>query len=232
MPWLVTLTLLSGPARDGDDAAFARAREEMVATQIASRGVHDAKTLAAMRKVPRHLFVPSSAVGQAYDDYPLPIGHGQTISQPYIVAFMTEALQLAGSERVLEVGTGSGYQSALLSLLARRVFSIEIVPELAAGAAAVLRGVLGLDNIDLRVGDGRLGWPEEAPFDRILVTAAPTSVPAPLLEQLSPDGRMVIPVGPDPGVQRLRLLERTGNGAERTVDLLPVRFVPMTGGQD
>jgi protein-L-isoaspartate(D-aspartate) O-methyltransferase len=195
-------------------------------------GIRDARVLGAVEQVPRELFVPAALQGEAEADRPLPIGHGQTISQPYIVAFMTEALQLAGSERVLEVGTGSGYQTALLSLLARRVFSIEIVPELAAGAAAVLRGVLGLDNIDLRVGDGRLGWPEEAPFDRILVTAAPTSVPAPLLEQLSPGGRMVIPVGPDPGVQRLRLLERTGNGAERTVDLLPVRFVPMTGGQD
>ena len=195
-------------------------------------GIRDARVLAAVEQVPRELFVPAALQEEAEADRPLPIGHGQTISQPFIVAFMTEALQLAGSERVLEVGTGSGYQTALLSLLARRVFSIEIVPELAAGAAAVLRGALGLDNIDLRVGDGRLGWPEEAPFDRILVTAAPTSVPAPLLEQLSPDGRMVIPVGPDPGIQRLRLLERTGNGVERTVDLLPVRFVPLTGGQD
>ena len=215
-----------------DDAGkLADRRMRMVEEQIVRRGVTDVNVVAAMRSVPRHLFLPPEREHEAYADEALPIGHGQTISQPFIVAFMTEALQLTGTERVLEVGTGSGYQTALLALLARRVFSVEIVPELAAGAAALLKGLLRLDNVELRVGDGRSGWREEAPFDRVLVTAAPTSVPDPLVEQLAPGGRMVIPVGPDPGIQRLRLLERTGDGVDRVVDLLPVRFVPLTGGE-
>jgi protein-L-isoaspartate(D-aspartate) O-methyltransferase len=193
-------------------------------------GIRDARVLWAVEQVPRALFVPAALRDAAEEDRPLPIGHGQTISQPFIVAFMTEALGLTGSERVLEVGTGSGYQTALLSLLARSVFSIEIVAELAAGAASVLRETMGFENVALRVGDGRQGWPEEAPFDRILVTAAPATVPATLVEQLAPGGRMVIPVGPDPGIQRLRLLERASDGVNRVADLLSVRFVPMTGG--
>jgi protein-L-isoaspartate(D-aspartate) O-methyltransferase len=225
MPWLVTLTLLSGPARDGDDAAFARAREEMVATQIASRGVHDAKTLAAMRKVPRHLFVPASSVGQAYDDYPLPIGHGQTISQPYIVGFMTEALGLVGGESVLEVGTGSGYQSAVLAEIAATVHTVEIVAPLADEAAALLKR-LGYANVEVRAGDGYQGWPEVAPFDAIIVTAAAPRVPEPLKQQLKDGGRLILPVGDE--WQELVVVTRRGDRFEEK-RVLPVRFVPMTG---
>jgi protein-L-isoaspartate(D-aspartate) O-methyltransferase len=192
-------------------------------------GIRDERVLTAVEQVPRHLFVPPSLRGEAEADKPLPIGFGQTISQPYIAAFMTEALQLAGAERVLEVGTGSGYQTALLASLAGQVYSIEIVPELAARAAEVLLGPMRLANVHLRVGDGRRGWPEEAPFDRILVTAAPASVPEALEAQLGPGGRMVIPVGPDPELQNLRLYQRGNDGVSATVDLLPVRFVPLTG---
>src|SRR5512137_1356794 len=177
MPCLVALTALAAsPARDDEQPAFARAREEMVAAQIASRGVRDPKTLAAMRKVARHLFVPASQAAQAYDDEPLPIGHGQTISQPYIVAYMTEALGLTGTEKVLEVGTGSGYQTAILAGLAAEVFTVEIIGALSTRARTVLDG-LGCTNIRYRVGDGSLGWSEEAPFDRIMVTAAAALMP-------------------------------------------------------
>ena len=193
-------------------------------------GIRDERVLRAVEQVPRQLFVPAALRSEAEADKPLPIGCGQTISQPFIVAYMTEALQLAGGERVLEVGSGSGYQTALLALLAREVFSIEIVPELAARAAEVLLGPMHLQNVHLRVGDGRLGWPEEAPFDRILVTAAPASVPEALEAQLGPGGRMVIPVGPDPELQSLRLFQRGDDGVSTTRDLLPVRFVPLTGG--
>jgi len=193
-------------------------------------GIRDPRVLEAVERVPRERFVPPALRQAAEEDRPLPIGHGQTISQPFIAAFMTEALRLSGSERVLEVGTGSGYQTALLAILSRRVYSIEIVAELAAAAESALREVTRIENVELRVGDGRLGWPEEAPFDRILVTAAPAKVPEALVEQLAPCGRMVIPIGPDSGIQQLTLLERTGNGADRLVALLPVRFVPLTGG--
>jgi protein-L-isoaspartate(D-aspartate) O-methyltransferase len=192
-------------------------------------GIRDERVLQAVEQVPRQLFVPPPMRGESEADRPLPIGYGQTISQPYIVAFMTEALRLEGVERVLEVGTGSGYQTALLGLLAREVFSIEIVPELAARAAEVLLGPMRLGNVRLRVGDGRQGWPEEAPFDRIIVTAAPATIPEPLVAQLAPGGRMVIPVGADPEVQSLRLFQRGNDGVSATVDLLPVRFVPLTG---
>ena len=192
-------------------------------------GIRDERVLRAVEQVPRQLFVPPAMRGESEADRPLPIGYGQTISQPYIVAFMTEALRLEGVERVLEVGTGSGYQTALLGLLAREVFSIEIVPELAARAAEVLLGPMHLGNVRLRVGDGRQGWPEAAPFERIIVTAAPATIPEPLVAQLAPGGRMVIPVGADPEVQSLRLFQRGNDGVSATVDLLPVRFVPLTG---
>jgi protein-L-isoaspartate(D-aspartate) O-methyltransferase len=201
-----------------------------LARQLARMGIRDERVLDAVEQVKRHLFVPSPLREAAEADRPLPIGFGQTISQPFIVAYMTEALQLAGCERVLEVGSGSGYQTALLALLARDVFSIEIVPELAARAAEVLHAAMHLTNVRLRVGDGRRGWPEEAPFDRILVTAAPATVPEALEAQLAPGGRMVIPVGPDPELQSLRLFKRGNDGVSTTVDLLPVRFVPLTGG--
>ncbi len=201
-----------------------------LARQLAGMGVRDERVLWAIEQVPRQLFVPERLRREAGADRPLPIGFGQTISQPYIVAFMTEALRVAGRERVLEVGTGSGYQTAVLALLAAEVWSVEIVPELAARAAEVLLGPMGLRNVHLRTGDGRTAWREAAPFDRILVTAAPSSVPEALLAQLAPEGRMVIPVGPDPSEQKLRVLVRGSDGASTSSDLLSVRFVPLTGG--
>ena len=228
MPWLVALTALScRPAPEGDDAARAREREQMVAQQIAAppRDVRDEKTLAAMRKVPRHLFVPPEVAGQAYDDHPLPIGHGQTISQPYIVAFMTEALHLDGDETVLEVGTGSGYQAAVLAEIVDRVYSIEIVAPLADEARARLKD-LGYTNVEVRAGDGYQGWPEAAPFDAIIVTAAAPRIPEPLMEQLSDGGRLILPVGDE--WQELVVVTRRGDGFEKK-RVLPVRFVPMTG---
>lgn len=213
------------PAPDGDADPTAKARARMVERDIAARGVKDERVLAVMREVPRHLFVPPDQAEQAYDDHPLPIGSGQTISQPYIVAFMTEQLRLTGKERVLEIGTGSGYQTAVLARLAARVYSIEIRPELADQARRRLQAS-GVTNVEVRAGDGWFGWNEEAPFDAILVTAAPEKVPEPLLEQLAPGGRMVIPVGGF--YQELKVIERTPDGfRERSV--LPVRFVPFVG---
>ena len=198
--------------------------------QLAEMGIRDPRVLKAMAEVPRHLFVPPALRCDAEANRPLPIGQGQTISQPFIVAYMTEALELGGSERVLEVGTGSGYQAAVLSLLAREVFSIEIVPELAAAAAELLLRTLALPNVRLRVGDGHRGWPEAAPFDRVLVTAAPAEIPPALIEQLAPGGRLVVPVGADPEVQQLELVVRGVDGVTTTTHLIPVRFVPLTGG--
>ena len=198
-------------------------RLEMVERQIVARGVKDPRVLAAMRRIPRHLFVPESEIPHAYEDRPLPIGSGQTISQPYIVAFMTEQLHLTGNETVLEIGTGSGYQTAVLARLARKVYSIEIRPELANGAVERLKS-LGIANAEVMAGDGYKGWPEHAPFDGILVTAAPERIPPPLLEQLASPGRMVIPVGGF--YQELKVIERSGGGyTEKSV--LPVRFVPF-----
>src|SRR5262245_59308383 len=224
---VVALTASSCAAAPGpvDDAAFARERESMVAEQIAARGVADPRTLDAMRRVPRHLFVPREAQSDAYGDHPLPIGHGQTISQPYIVGFMTDALRLSGGETVLEVGTGSGYQSAVLSLIAARVFTIEIVPELAAEARERLAR-LGYENVTVRAGDGYRGWPEHAPFDAIVVTAAAPRVPDPLKEQLKEGGRLVLPVGDE--AQELMIVTRRGSKFEES-RVLGVRFVPMTG---
>jgi protein-L-isoaspartate(D-aspartate) O-methyltransferase len=226
VPELLVMAFFASLAANGaDDAAFARAREAMVATQIAARGVKDPKTLAAMRKVQRHLFVPEAARGQAYEDHPLGIGHGQTISQPYIVAFMTEALGLRGGETVLEVGTGSGYQAAVLAEIAARVYTIEIVASLAEEARERLAR-LGYLNVEVRAGDGYQGWPEKAPFDAVIVTAAAPRVPEPLKQQLKDGGRLVIPVGEE--YQELMVITRRGNAyAENRV--LPVRFVPMTG---
>jgi protein-L-isoaspartate(D-aspartate) O-methyltransferase len=213
------------PDPKADPDPQARARIGMVEQQIAARGVKDAGVLEAMRQIPRHLFVPPEQVSEAYEDHPLPIGSGQTISQPYVVAFMTEQLRLTGKERVLEIGTGSGYQTAVLSRLAAKVYSIEIRPELAAEAKTRLEA-FGATNVEVRAADGFYGWPEEAPFDGILVTAAPETVPEPLLAQLAPGGRMVIPVGGF--YQELKVIERTPEGLrERSV--LPVRFVPFVG---
>jgi protein-L-isoaspartate(D-aspartate) O-methyltransferase len=200
-------------------------RERMVADQLAARGIRDERVLAAMRAVPRHLFVPPGQVSHAYEDRPLGIGNGQTISQPYVVAFMSAALELSGEERVLDVGTGSGYQAAILAELAREVWSIEIVEPLCASARERLE-TLGYANVHVRCGDGYAGWPEEAPFDAILVAAAPDHVPQPLLDQLAVGGRMILPVGG--AEQDLVLVRRTESGLVQE-EVLPVRFVPMTG---
>ena len=199
----------------------------MVARQIAARGVHDPLVLEALRNVPRHWFVPEALAARAYDDGPLPIGEQQTISQPYIVALMTEALQLRPGERVLEIGTGSGYQAAVLSEITPAVWSIEIVPALHASAVAAF-GRHGYDTIRCRLGDGYAGWPEAAPFDAIIVTAAPQHVPPALVEQLAVGGRLCIPVGP-PHDQELLVLTREDDGSLSRRTLAPVRFVPMTG---
>ncbi|HEV2150445.1 MAG TPA: protein-L-isoaspartate(D-aspartate) O-methyltransferase [Longimicrobiaceae bacterium] len=202
---------------------YARERAQMVQEQLRARGIRDRAVLAAMRRVPRHRFVPPADEHLAYADHPLPIGFDQTISQPYIVAYMTEAARISAGDRVLEIGTGSGYQAAVLAEIAREVYSIEIVPELATRARTVLRE-LGYTNVHVRTGDGYAGWREHAPFDAILVTAAPDHVPPALVEQLAVNGRMVIPVGT--GEQEMRVLTKTTAGVteERT---LPVRFVPL-----
>jgi protein-L-isoaspartate(D-aspartate) O-methyltransferase len=202
-----------------------------LARELEAMGIRDPRVLAAVARVPRRSFVPESLREEADQDRPLPIGWGQTISQPFVVAYMTERLQLAGTERVLEVGTGSGYQTALLALLSRQVFSLEIVPELAERARHVLLGVMQLENVELAAGDGRRGWPTAAPFDRIIVTAATPQVPEALVDQLAMGGRMIVPVGSqDLAGQVLRLLEKGRDGVVETEDLLPVRFVPLTGG--
>ncbi|MCL5670238.1 MAG: protein-L-isoaspartate(D-aspartate) O-methyltransferase [Acidobacteria bacterium] len=208
-----------------DPISQRKAREKMVRQQIAARGVRDARVLDALRKVPRHLFVPMVMQPHAYQDTPLPIGYAQTISQPYVVGFMTEALKLRPQDRVLEIGTGSGYQAAVLSLLVQDVYSIEIVEPLGREAAERLQR-LGYANVKVRIGDGYKGWPEAAPFDAIIVTAAPGHIPQPLLDQLAPGGRLLVPVGKD--VQTLVRVRRTAKGF-KPEELLGVRFVPMTG---
>jgi protein-L-isoaspartate(D-aspartate) O-methyltransferase len=208
-----------------DDADSTRARSRMVTEQIEARGIKDPATLGAMRTVPRQEFVPASSGADAYGDHPLPIGHGQTISQPYIVAFMTEALGLKKDAIVLEVGTGSGYQAAVLAQIAERVYSVEILPALAEEARARLAR-LGYRNVQVRVGDGYQGWSDAGPFDGIIVTAAAPRVPDPLKAQLKDGGRLVIPVGDES--QELMVVTRRGDAFEER-RILPVRFVPMTG---
>jgi protein-L-isoaspartate(D-aspartate) O-methyltransferase len=206
-------------------ATFNTARIQMVEEQIAARDIKDPRVLDAMKRVPRHEFVPEALRGSAYADSPLPIGHEQTISQPYVVAYMTEALALDATHKVLEIGTGSGYQAAILGELVKDVYSIEIVAPLGERARQTLER-LGYANVHVRIGNGYLGWPEQAPFDRVMVTAAPDEIPRPLIEQLKVGGLMAIPVGV--GNQELRILRRTDKGME-TLRTLPVRFVPMTG---
>lgn len=219
IPWAPA----AGP--EGDEARFARLREHMVTSQIAARGVRDTRVLEAMRTVPRHLFVPIEVRDQAYDDHPLPIGENQTISQPYIVGLMTELLDLRDGDHVLEVGTGSGYQAAVLAAMGCKVYTIEIRAPLAAEAERRL-ATLGVANVVVRSGDGYGGWPQAAPFAAIIVTAAPDRVPEPLLAQLREGGRLVIPVGSF--YQQLKVITRSGaTFTER--DVIPVRFVPMTG---
>jgi len=207
--------------------SFEAARERMVSLQIEARGVKDRRVLSAMRAVPRHRFVPSEEQKLAYEDHPLAIGYGQTISQPYIVAVMTELARPRPGDRALEVGTGSGYQAAILSRVVKEVYSIEILEPLGSEAARRLKD-LGYANVQVRVGDGYLGWPAAAPFDIILVTAAPEEVPPPLLAQLRPGGRMVIPLGPVHDVQSLQVIEKDGKGGIRSRDVFPVQFVPLT----
>jgi protein-L-isoaspartate(D-aspartate) O-methyltransferase len=199
-----------------------------LAEALRAQGIRDERVLAAFAEVPRTAFVPERLRADADADRPLPIGLGQTISQPFVVAHMTELLHLAGDERVLEVGTGSGFQAAILARLADEVFSVEILPELAERAREALVGRLGIANVRLRVGDGALGWADEAPFDRILVTAAAPEVPPALVAQLAAGGRLVLPVGPEGDAQVIRILDRDPDGNVRESDGLPVRFVPLT----
>ncbi len=220
------LTLIPGCRGDFRDPTRQAERDRMVDEQIIPRGIKNQAVLAAMRRIPRHRFVPAFYSAFAYNDGPLPIGHGQTISQPFIVALMSDALALQGAKKVLEIGTGSGYQAAVLAEIVPNVFTIEIVEPLAAQAAQTL-AELGYRNIRTRVGDGYHGWPEEAPFDAIVVTAAPDHVPQPLLDQLAVGGRLILPVGKVfQEFQELSLYRRTTDGYERT-RLTLVRFVPL-----
>ena len=199
----------------------------MVNNQLVSRGFTDRAVLDAIGKVPRHRFVPKEWQSRAYADGPLPIGHGQTISQPYIVAEMTQALQLTKDDRVLEIGTGSGYQAAVLAEIAGAVYSIEIIESLGREAARALSAA-GYRNVHTRIGDGYAGWPEQAPFDAIMVTAAAPEVPQPLIDQLKPGGRLVIPVGAQGGAQELYVIEKDARGTVTRRKALDVRFVPLT----
>lgn len=217
------LLIAAAPAPEG--ARYTSLREAMVASQIAARGVTDPATLRAMSAVKRHLFVPEGSLGDAYDDRPLPIGYGQTISQPFIVAYMTQTLHPQREHRILEIGTGSGYQAAVLAEIIRNVYTVEIIPEL-GGAARERLHTLGYRNTEVRIADGYDGWPEQAPFDAIVVTAATEYIPPPLIKQLKEGGRMVIPVGAPFFNQMLMLVEKRG-GKITTSQLIPVRFVPF-----
>lgn len=209
-----------------DDSSYDAARETMVREQITARGIRDARVIEALRQVPRHLFIPAAERERAYADGPVAIGQGQTISQPYIVALMTELVRPQSGDRVLEIGTGSGYQAAVLARLVSHVYTIELEETLARGATAVLRE-LKYDNITVRTGDGYAGWPEHAPFDIVIVTAAPEQIPQPLIDQLKPGGRLIVPVGPRFTVQQLQLLEKNTGGEIRTRNVSPVMFVPL-----
>ena len=226
MKWTVLFFLLFSISCTQNDPNFDHLRKVMIKNQLQSRGIRDDAVLDVMRSVERHNFVPENYRNRAYSDGPLPIGHGQTISQPYIVAFMTEQLQVSSQHKILEIGTGSGYQAAILGELAKHVFTIEIIPELAEGAKNILNH-LSYKNITVRAGDGYKGWPEEAPFERIMVTAAPTEVPQELIDQLAPGGRMILPVGAQFLVQYLWVIEKDDQGTVTKEKILPVRFVPM-----
>jgi protein-L-isoaspartate(D-aspartate) O-methyltransferase len=225
----VSLLTASRAIGAGKEAERASERTAMVDEQIRARGVTNTVVLQAMTRVPRHKFVEPSWQRQAYEDHPLPIGHGQTISQPYIVALMTELLDLKPGEEVLEIGTGSGYQAAILAEITTNVYTIEIVKPLAEQAQKRLKP-LGLDETRVRQGDGYFGIEQEAPFDAIIVTAAADHIPPPLIKQLRPGGRMVIPIGPVHSTQRLVVVEKDKDGKVKTRSVLPVQFVPLTGG--
>ncbi len=213
-------------ARPRHDIDFEQARREMVEEQIEARGVTDSRVLEAMLRVPRHEYVPVAYGAFAYNGRPLPIEFEQTISQPYIVALMTELIQPEPDDRILEIGTGSGYQAAVAAELVSEVYSIEIIPELARSAADLLER-LGVSNVFVRTGDGYLGWPEQSPFDGILVTAGAEHIPEPLVEQLKPGARMIIPVGDLSSVQMLRVVEKLPGGEVEIRDIASVRFVPL-----
>lgn len=208
------------------EAEYAAKRLRMVNTQIVRRGIRDRRVIEAMREVPRHLFVPERFRFMAYDDSPVPIGFEQTISQPYIVAYMLQSLKLTGVEKVLEIGTGSGYQSAVLARLCEKLYTVEIIQEFATRAEALIEQ-LGLSSIKIRCSDGYLGWPKAGPFDRVVVSAAPGQVPNPLVEQLKPGGRMILPLGDFD--QHLLLIHKTATNKIFRRQLVPVKFVPMTG---
>ena len=223
LPFLLIFPQLAACAQENDDALFAQMRKDIVHEQIIARGIKEEKVIAAFRKVERHKFVPENLQRSAYEDHPLPIGYEQTISQPYIVALMTELARLKPEDRVLEIGTGSGYQAAILAEIAKQVYTIEILKPLAESSRKKLKD-LGYKNIQVKWGDGYLGWEEFAPFDVIIVTAAPDEVPRALVEQLKIGGRLVIPVGES--FQELKLITKTKDGIKEK-SIIPVRFVPM-----
>ncbi len=222
---IFSLTCTSASEQEID---YAEQRSLMLEKQLKARDIEDAQVLQAMQKVKRHLFVPEDRRHMAYQDRPLSIGYGQTISQPYIVALMTQLAQVEKEHKVLEIGTGSGYQAAVLAELGKKVYSVEIIPELASRARNRLQE-LGYSNVQVRTGDGFQGWKEHAPFDRIIVTCAPPQIPQPLLQQLAPGGRLLIPVGENR--QKLKLLKKSKQGKIEKKDVLAVRFVPMTGSK-
>jgi protein-L-isoaspartate(D-aspartate) O-methyltransferase len=222
---LLSTLLLAAPPAD-TSWEHQRLRTRMVETQIAARDVSDPAVLDAMRSVPRHRFAPNHPPELAYSDRPLPIGHEQTISQPYIVARMTELVRPKPTDRVLEIGTGSGYQAAVLAEIVDSVYTVEIIPALGRTARTRL-DTLGYGNVDVRIGDGYEGWPEHAPFNAIVVTAAPEDIPPPLLDQLAPGGRMIVPVGPTGRTQRLTLVTKSADGQITRRTIAPVRFVPF-----
>jgi len=222
-----THTPTLAPSAIPSDDASAEPRLAMVSQQIEGRGVKDTAVLEVMRRVPRHKFVPANVVSAAYEDHPLPIGYGQTISQPYIVALMTEALKIKPGDKVLEIGTGSGYQAAILADLGAEVYTVEIIPELAQQAGERLRS-LGYEKVQLLNADGYFGWQEHAPYDAIIVTAAPDHLPQPLISQLRDGGRLIVPIGPQGAVQTLWLFEKQGEDVKAS-NLGEVLFVPLTG---
>ncbi|HIE43249.1 MAG TPA: protein-L-isoaspartate(D-aspartate) O-methyltransferase [Candidatus Omnitrophica bacterium] len=228
---IFVLILTSYQAFSAEESNFEKARRFMVTSQIEGRRINDEATLEAMLSVPRHKFVPPEYIRAAYGDHPLPIGEGQTISQPYIVALMTEKLKLNPSDKVLEIGTGSGYQAAVLSKICEEVYTVEIIPSLGEKAKKRLQN-LGYDNVTVKIGDGYYGWEEHSPFDAIIVTAAATHIPPPLIEQLKVGGRMVIPIGGVFQIQRLMFIEKKADGKLESKNLIPVRFVPLRGGHD
>jgi protein-L-isoaspartate(D-aspartate) O-methyltransferase len=225
--YLLLMGMVFSQAKQSEEAEFAKKRQLMVAEQLRARDITDRRVLEAMGRVPRHLFIDPRFRGEAYEDYPLPIEEGQTISQPYIVALMTQCLELKGKEKVLEVGTGSGYQAAVLAELAEKVYTIEIQEALAKKAAQLLRR-LKYDRIEVKSGDGFFGWKEQAPFDAIIVTCAASRVPPPLVEQLKEGGRLIAPLGGTDEVQVLTLVTKV-KGRVKTKAISGVRFVPMTG---